>query len=129
LRPQRQTDRAFGFTFAGVFAAIAVVGFVLFGATWVWSLALAAGFLLLGLLRPGLLRPLNAAWRWFAGQVGRLNSTIVLALLFYVVLTPVGLLLRLLAGDPMLRRVRQPQGSYFTPVRRQVTRETLADQF
>jgi ABC-type uncharacterized transport system permease subunit len=129
LRPPRQSDRSFGLTFAAVFAALFALGWLWQGAIWVWSALLAAGFLASGLLRPSLLRPLNAVWRWLVGHVARVNSLLVLGLLFYAVITPVGFLLRRLSGDPMARRLREPVESYLTPVRRQLTLETLADQF
>jgi hypothetical protein len=129
LKPPRQTDRSFGLTFAVVFAALTALGWFGFEAIWTWSAALATGFLALALLRPGVLRPLNAVWRWIAGHVARVNSLIVLGLLFYAVITPVGVLLRLVRGDPMARRIREPVGTYLAPVRRQVTPETLVDQF
>jgi hypothetical protein len=129
LKPPRQSDRSFGLTFAVVFAALTALGWFWFEAIWTWSVASAAGFLALALLRPGVLGPLNAVWRWLAGHVARVNSLLILGLLFYFVITPVGFLLRRLGGDPMARRIREPVDSYLTPVRRQVTPETLADQF
>jgi hypothetical protein len=129
MQPPRQSDRSFGLSFAVVFAALFALGWLGFAAVWEWAAWLAAGFLVAASIRPGVLRPLNAFWRWFAGHVARVNSLLVLGLLYYALMTPVGFLLRRLSGDPMMRGLREPVDSYLAPVRRQVTPETLADQF
>ena len=82
-------------------------------AAWTWRdgpamwplLALAGGLSLAALLQPALLEPLNRAWFRLSLLLGRIMTPLVMALLFYGLITPVALLLRLKGDDPLrLRR-------------------------
>jgi Saxitoxin biosynthesis operon protein SxtJ len=78
-----------------------------------------AGSLLLvsGLLAPGLLGPVQRGWMRFADVLGTFNTRLILGLLFYVVFTPVGFVMRLFR-DPMTRSLRDGERSHW--VRRKV---------
>jgi hypothetical protein len=129
MRPIRQTDRAFGFTFAGVFAFIAILGWLLFGRLPHWALVTAVTFAVLAVMVPGVLMPLNRVWGWVAPKIAALNNAIVLGLVFYLFVTPVGLMMRLFRRDPMCRAMEPDSDSYWTPVKRQTNPETFQDQF
>jgi hypothetical protein len=124
-----QSDRAFGLTFAGVFAAIAVVGWLVFDAILPWAAALAGGFLLIALLVPGVLLPLNRLWGAFAHRVGLVTNALLLGLFFFLFVLPMGLLLRLFGSDPMQRKLHAEEGTYWTPVTRESSEETFRDMF
>ncbi len=67
-----------------------------------WSLlALAAVLVLSALLRPALLESLNRAWFRLSLLMGRIMTPLVMAVLFYGLITPVALLLRLKGDDPL----------------------------
>lgn len=70
--------------------------------------------LLLGLFAPRWTVPFHNAWMKFAGALGYINSRILLSLMYYGVLTPVGLVLRVAGHDPLNRR-RRPSDSYWIP--------------
>ena len=70
--------------------------------------------LLLGALAPRWARPFHAAWMRFAHALGYVNSRIILSIMFYGVMTPVGFFLRLAGRDP-LRRRRAASDSYWIP--------------
>ena len=76
----------------------------------------SAGFalLLIGLLVPALARRFHVAWMQLAGILGYVNSRILLFLLFYLVITPYGLISRLVGRDPLNRR-GAPKTSYWVP--------------
>ena len=80
-----------------------------------WGLAIVGVLLLLVCMaRPGVFRPLAGPWFAFSRLLGGMSSRVVLALLFFLVVTPVGLLRRLTGADPMrLRQWRQGSGSVF----------------
>jgi hypothetical protein len=63
-----------------------------------------------GLVAPALLRPVHRAWMAFAHVLGHVNTRIILSVLFYLVMTPVGLVMRLFR-DPLNRSMRDTQGS------------------
>ena len=76
---------------------------------------LVAAFLIsLGLIRPRFLRIPNAVWRRFAQILGWCNTRILLAIFFFLVLTPVGLMARATGWDP-LRLKRGRRGSGWQP--------------
>lgn len=63
-----------------------------------WAAAAAAVFLLIGLLAPAVLGPLNLVWTRFGMIMAKVVNPFVMAILFYGVVTPAGLLKRALAG-------------------------------
>lgn len=127
-RPPRQTDRAFGLTFAALFAALFAVGLFVFGVRIDWAVWTAAVFAFVALAVPGALLPFNRLWQWFGAQIGRVTNLLLLGAFLYAVITPIGLLLRVFGYDPMARRIAR-SGSYWTPVRRTTSPETLRDMF
>ena len=69
----------------------------LFTAGWpLWPWLLAAGFATLAIIRPQLLYWPARLWFAFAAVMGWINTRLVLALVFFILMTPLGLLLRLL---------------------------------
>lgn len=102
------SDRAFGLTFAAVFLIIALWPLVHGdGVRW-WALAVAAAFGALAWLRPRTLALPNRWWLKLGLALGHIVSPIALALLFYLVVTPTGLLMRLF-GKAVLRAGFDPQ--------------------
>ena len=109
------SDRSFGIVFAAVFTIIGVWPLLAGAEVRGWSLAVAAAFAGAALLRPGLLAPLNRLWFRFGLMLNRAVSPVVMALLFYLVITPVALCMRLAGKDP-LRLKYDPKGaSYWIP--------------
>lgn len=58
------------------------------------------------------LRKLYAGWMRFARALAWVNARVILTVVFYVILTPVGLVRRLLGYDPMRRRLERDAASY-----------------
>jgi hypothetical protein len=77
------------------------------------ALALTVGPL--GLLWPQAVRPLFVGWMVLAFPIGWTVSQVLLALLFYVVFTPVGLVLKLVGRDSLCRRYRPDKDTYWAP--------------
>lgn len=78
---------------------------------WGVSLIVAA----LGLFDAALVRPIYVAWMAAAYPIGWIISNAVLALTFYVVMLPIGLLMRAIGRDPLGRREHRSAGSYWVP--------------
>jgi hypothetical protein len=109
------TDRVFGLVFAAAFLVLAGWPLLYGDALRWWACLLAAAFALVALAKPALLAGLNRLWTKLGVLLGRVVSPVALGVLFYAVLTPVGLLMRLAAKDP-LRRARDPGApSYWQP--------------
>ncbi|MFN7939178.1 MAG: SxtJ family membrane protein [Bryobacteraceae bacterium] len=124
------SDRQFGLVFAGVCAVVALWPLRAGEAVRWPALVLAALFLAAAVGRPSLLGPLNRLWMQFGLLLGRIVNPIVTAVLFFVVFTPAGLLLRALGKDP-LRLKRAPQATTYWIPREPAgaPRDTLAKQF
>jgi len=125
----KQSNKAFGLTFAGMFAALAAIGFVAFHVTAVWALAAAAAFLAQALFLPSALLPLNRLWQRLGQAVGHVSNHMLLGLFFYGLITPVGAAMRAIGTDPMNRRYAPEAETYFSSVGRQATTETYCDMF
>ena len=96
------SNRKFGFFFAAVFAIIgtflftgeqAVVSYVLF--------ALAALFLVITVIKAGLLLPLNKLWMKLGFLLGMIVKPIVLGVIFFGLFTPISLLMKLFGRDEL----------------------------
>src|SRR5215470_6670348 len=101
----RSSDRSFGLVFTAVFLAIAILPWIFGRGLRAWSLGVAAAFGIFALLAPGVLAPLNKLWHQFGLLLHRIVSPIVLGVMFFVVITPIGLLLRALGKDPLRLRL------------------------
>lgn len=122
-------DRPFGLIFAGFFGIISGVGWFFFDVVLTWALTISAMFLVLALAAPWVLLPLNRLWTNFARYVGHFNNYLVLSLLFYIVVLPTGLLLRVFGQDPMHRAVDPRAKSYLVPIKRQADKDSFPDMF
>jgi len=107
------SDRSFGLVVASFFF---IVGFwPLLRAQpirW-WALGVAAVFALLALLWTAALAPLNRLWVNLGALLYKVVSPVVMALLFYVTVTPIALLMRLLGKDPLRLRRDPDAASYW----------------
>ena len=108
------SERSFGLLMAGFFALVGLAPLVRapHDAVRLWALPLAAAFLLLALFWRAPLRPLNLLWLKLGLLLFRVISPLVLALLFYATITPIGLLMRASGKDP-LRLKREPDAASY----------------
>jgi len=107
------SDRSFGVVFAVVFAALAAWSWWRESGSWVWLLGLSAGFALVALLRPAVLAPLNRLWLRFGLLLFRVTNPLILGLLFFGIVMPMGLAMRLAGKDPMRRRFEPAASTYW----------------
>ena len=107
------SERSFGLVFAVVFLAIGLAPLLSAGGVRIWPVVIAAVCGVVALVHPRLLRPFNAAWLKFGLLLSRIVNPIVLGFLFYVVITPAGLIMRLLGKDPLRLRIDRTAESYW----------------
>ncbi len=104
--PDSQGLREFAWVTGGVI--IVLFGLFLpwiFELDWpVWPWMLAIPLVLTGWIAPMVLRPIYRVWMQFGLLVGKITTPIIMGLVFFLVITPTGLLRRLLGGDPMARK-------------------------
>ena len=93
------SNRSFGIVFFTVFLIIATYPLINNGEIRIWSLILSLVFLILGLLNSKILYPLNKIWFKFGLLLGKLVSPLIMAIIFFLVVTPIGILMRILNKD------------------------------
>jgi hypothetical protein len=69
-------------------------------------LSIAGGWLIMGLAAPSILKPLFHGWMWFAYCLNFVMTRVILGVLFYVVMLPIALLMRLVGKDPLTLRTK-----------------------
>lgn len=92
------SERAFGYTIAIVLLIVSLFPLIHFGTPRIWPLPFAAILGAIGFLRPSLLRTPNKLWFRFGMLLHRVVNPVVLGILFYLVITPVALVVRMLGG-------------------------------
>ena len=105
--------RKFGLLFMGVFALLAGYLFWKGHANWWVGVVLSVVFGGTGLVAPAALRLPHAWWMKFAGLLGWVNTRILLTLFFVLVLTPIGVVMRLFGRDLLGRRFDKGSASYW----------------
>ena len=112
----RKQLRSFGLIVGGVFALIGLWPPVVYGADprW-WSVVLAGGLIVTAAVYPKALFRLHKLWMALGHVLGWVNTRIILGLIFYGVVTPIGLIRRCLGKDPMGKELRPDAVSYRIP--------------
>ena len=93
------SNKSFGIVFFIVFFIIAIYPLLNHNELRLWSLIISIIFLILGLLNSKLLTPLNKIWFKFGILLGKIISPLVMGLIFFFVVTPIGILMRILKKD------------------------------
>ena len=97
--PKKASNRSFGLLFSIVFFIIACWPLLNSGTIRLWALTISLVFLVLGTLNSKILEPLNKGWLKFGELLGRLVAPFVMFLVFFLILTPIGLILKLFGKD------------------------------
>ena len=93
------SNRSFGIVFFIVFLIIALYPLTYSEEIRNWSIIISLIFLVLGLFNSKILTPLNKLWFKFGIFLGKIISPIIMGIIFFLVVTPIGLLMRLLGKD------------------------------
>jgi hypothetical protein len=93
------SNRSFGIVFFIVFLLIALYPLLKDDYVRIWSLIISIIFLILGVLNSKLLNPLNKIWFKFGLFLGKIISPIIMGVIFFLVVTPIGFLMKLLGKD------------------------------
>lgn len=105
--------RKFGIMFAAMCLVVGAYMFFKGSAHWPWFAGGAAFFSLSGLFGRAILRPLYIGWMKFAFVLGWINTRILLGLFFYVVVTPIGVAMRLFGKDLLDQKIDRPAATYW----------------
>ena len=105
------SNKSFGIVFCIFFLIVSLYPLTNDQSFILWSLILSCIFLILGLLNSRVLTPLNILWFKFGILLGRFVSPIVMGLVFFLVVTPTGLIMKLFGKDILrLKKIKQLTG-------------------
>ena len=121
------SNRSFGIVFFIVFVLIAIYPLINQGEVRIWSLIISFLFLFLGLLNSKILTPLNKLWFRFGLFLGKIISPIIMAVIFFLVVTPIGLLMRLFGKDVLNLKLNKKKTSYW--IEKVGTNSKMKNQF
>ena len=93
------SNKSFGVVFFVVFLLISLYPLIDNNDIRLWSLFVSLIFLILGILNSKILSPLNKIWFKFGILLGKIISPIVMGIIFFLVVTPIGLIMRLFGKD------------------------------
>ena len=93
------SNRSFGIVFFVVFLLIGLYPLINADGIRVWSIIISLVFLILGLTNSKILNPLNKLWFKFGILLGKIISPLVMGIIFFLVVTPIGILMKLLKKD------------------------------
>jgi len=101
IKVNKKNNISFGILFFIFFLIIGLFPLVSVGVIRIWSVVLSLIFLIITIIRPNLFTFLNRSWIQFGIFLGKVISPIVMGLVFFFVVTPIGILVRILKKDVM----------------------------
>ena len=99
------SDRAFGLVFAVVFFLIALFPLLSGQDIWKSAIVFSLAFGLAALIAPRILSPLNRLWTRFGLLLHKITSPIILGIIFFLVITPMGLIMRAIRKNGPLKMI------------------------
>ena len=93
------SNRSFGIVFFIVFLIISLYPLAYNGEIRLWSLVISLIFLILGLINSKILLPLNKIWFKFGIFLGKIISPLIMGIIFFLVVTPIGFIMRIFGKD------------------------------
>ena len=111
MKSKETSNKSFGILFFLIFLAIGIWPILNSEDPRIWSIIISLIFLVRLLLKCRILKPLKDVWIKFGEILGKIIAPIVMAVVFFIILTPTGLLLRLFGKD--LLKTKPSKGSSY----------------
>ena len=106
------SNRSFGLVFFAIFLIISIWPLLDDKDIRIWSLIISLIFLILGILNSNTLKPLNKIWFKFGMFLGKIISPIIIGLVYFLVVTPTGFIMRFLGKD-LLKLKKNKNNTYW----------------
>ena len=130
IKSTRKELKNFGIVMAIAFGLVGIIMFFKGNFLYLHSLVLSGAFLVLGFFIPKTLLPLQKIWMGIAVVIGFFVSRIILTLLFFLVITPMGLFLKLIGKDILKIKFNHKLNSYWiTKETKEFNKEQYEKQF
>ena len=120
------SNKSFGIVFFVFFLIIGLYPLINEDNVRIWSIIISIIFLILGLINSQILTPLNILWFKFGMLLGKFVSPIVMGLVFFLVVTPTGLIMKLFNKD-LLKLRKNKNSSYW--IKRPKIKSEMKNQF
>ena len=127
IKREISSNKSFGIVFFFVFLIISLWPLLNENPLRVWSLIIAIVFLILGLMDSKLLDPLNIIWFKFGKLLGSIIAPIIMGIIFFAIVTPTGLIMKLLGNDLLNYKYKNKNKSYW--INREKQKSTMRQQF
>jgi len=121
------SNRSFGIVFFFVFLIASLWPLINENPVRVWFSYIAIIFLILGLMNSNLLTPLNVLWFKFGKLLGSIVAPIVMGIVFFIVITPTGFIMRIFGKDLLNKKYNNKSKSYW--INREKSKGTMKQQF
>jgi hypothetical protein len=100
-KPLQKNNISFGILFFIFFLFVGIYPLKLGEVIRIWSIVFSLVFLIITIIKPNLFTPLNKLWIKFGILLGKIISPIVMGLVFFFVVTPIGIFVKILKKDVM----------------------------
>lgn len=107
------SEKSFGIVFAIVFVIIGVWPLFASGGIHIWAIIISIAFLVISFTKPLILRPINILWFRFGLLLHRIVNPLVMGIMFFIVITPIGLVMRIMGKDMLRIKLHKDTSSYW----------------
>ena len=121
------SNRNFGIVFFVVFLILGLWPLTYGDQIKIWFTIISLVFLILGLINSKLLTPLNKLWFKFGIILGAIIAPIVMGIVFFLVLTPIGLVMKIMGKDLLSKKYDKKKRTYW--IKRDISIGTMKRQF
>ena len=121
------SNRNFGLVFFIVFLIVSTWPLTNEEPVRIWSAIISSVFLILGLMNSKLLTPLNKLWFKFGMILGAIVSPVVMGVVFFLVVTPIGLIMKIMGKDLLNKKYDKKKRTYW--IKRDTSIGTMKRQF
>ena len=107
------SNRNFGLVFFIVFLIVSIWPLTYDEPVRIWTAIMSSVFLILGLMNSKLLTPLNKLWFKFGMILGAIVSPVVMGVVFFLVVTPIGLIMKIMGKDLLNKKYDKNKKTYW----------------
>ena len=123
IKEDKHSLRKFGLTVGIVLLLIGIALFLFDKTSFIYIGGVGLILMIFGLVLPNVLKPINIIWMTLAIILGWFMSRVILIILFYVIITPIGFLLKIFRSDPLNRKWDSSVSSYWEDREKQLSEQ------
>ena len=124
---KKSSEKSFGLLLSFVFLIISIWPLFFIGDLRLWSLIISVIFFSISFIKPNILRPLNIIWIKFGEVLGLVIAPIVMALVYFFILTPISIIVRIFGKDLLNLKFFEKQKTYWIKRKKEIL--TMNKQF